>query len=190
MPNQPTASPSQQKSPVGGTLTAILGVSAIVAAGIATGITADEGRVYKAYRDPGGVLTICDGDTANVHVGEVDTPAQCDARRDRQLIAHAAPIVQCTPSIKGHGTATGEVINFAYNIGVGGYCGSTTAKMFNAGRWADACTHMMDWSAQSAPAPIRGAVSCKKLPTGRYLCILPGLVTRREHNRDGCLKGK
>lgn len=188
MPNQSAPSP---KPSTGGTIAALLGVSALVVAGISAQITANEGRVFKAYYDPAHVLTICDGDTTNVHVGEVDTPAQCDARRDRQLLAHAAPILQCTPGLKGQAYQLRAAINLGYNIGTGAYCGSTTAKLFNAGRpsWKAACGHMMDWSSASAAAPIKGAVSCKKLPSGRYLCVLPGLVKRRQQNVADCLKG-
>jgi lysozyme len=122
-----------------------------------------------AYRDIVGVWTICGGDTTNVKPGMVETSAGCDAREDRQLAAHAAPVLACTPRLKGRPNQLAAAISLAYNIGTKGYCGSTVARRFNAGDWAGACDAFLMWNKAG----------------GR---VVQGLVNRRRAERDLCRK--
>ena len=116
---QPAAKPAARRN----TLVALLGASA--AAGPYTSIPADEsgrkgsvsvtpaGQVVsipisgpehlKAYRDIVGIWTICDGDTQNVKPGMVGTRAGRRARLERQLLAHAEPVMACVPSLADEG---------------------------------------------------------------------------------------
>ncbi|MFV0625209.1 lysozyme [Sphingomonas sp. ac-8] len=122
-----------------------------------------------AYRDIVGVWTICDGDTANVKPGMVETAAGCELRLDRQLAAHAAPVLACTPALKGHPNQLAAAISLAYNIGTNGYCGSTVARRFNADDWSGACDAFLMWNKAG----------------GR---VVQGLVNRRRAERDLCRK--
>jgi lysozyme len=122
-----------------------------------------------AYRDIVGVWTICDGDTANVKPEMVETPAGCGIRYDRQLAAHAAPVLACTPGLKGHPNQLAAAISLAYNIGTDGYCGSTVARRFNAGDWSGACDAFLMWNKAG----------------GR---VVRGLTNRRRAERDLCRK--
>lgn len=143
------------------------------------------GRQYlQAYLDVAGIATACDGiirvDGRPVRLGDVFTPDQCAFHLERELIAHAQGMMRCTPDFRNHpdkeaiGPTLAAVTSFTYNIGVGGYCGSTAARRFNAGDWRGGCEAMMMWN--------------KARVNGR-LQPVRGLTLRRERERDLCLRG-
>ncbi len=135
------------------------------------------GREYrKAYVDVVGVLTICDGDTKNVRRGQVATRAECEARLERQLIAHARPVLRCVPGLGEPGRKNQLVasVSLAYNIGTTGFCRSSTARNFNAGQWVRGCHNMTLWN--------KGRVRGRLVP-------IRGLTLRRARERDLCLEG-
>lgn len=136
-----------------------------------------EGLELVARPDPIGIITACYGDTKNVRAGQRFTPEECRARLEQQLIAHAEPVLKCTPVLKGHTFQLAAVVSFAYNVGAAAYCGSTTAKRFNAGDWKGACRAMNESDA-GKPQWVYGG--------GR---VLPGLVERREFERALCERG-
>lgn len=173
-------------------LVALVGAGAAVA--LATMITKDEsGRTVdasvtrdgalvvehvsgpqyrRAYADIVGVWTICDGDTKNVRPGMVETEAGCTARLERQLVAHARPVLACVPGLQ-HPSRQNQLIasvSLAYNIGTTGFCRSTVARRFNAGNWRGGCDAMLLWNKAG----------------GR---VVRGLALRRERERALCLKG-
>jgi lysozyme len=154
-------------------LAAIIGVAA--AAILVPTVSQWEGRELRAYRDVVGVLTICDGDTNNVRPGQVATEAECDARLERQLIAHATPILEgfggkpCAPSLKDKPNALAASASLAYNIGVASYCRSTAARRFRAGDIAGGCDAFLMW----------------RFAGGREI---RGLLNRRKAERTICLR--
>lgn len=160
-----------QKKPVPKkTLASIIGV---VAAGVLyVSIPEDEGTRYKAYRDIVGVWTICQGDTKDVRPGQVATKAECQARLERQLIAHAEPVMQCTPELrkKGRDYQRAAAVSLAYNIGVNAYCRSTVDRRFDAGNIRGACDAFLMW-VKAGGKTVRG------------------LVLRRQRERAICLRG-
>jgi len=186
---QPAQSPSRvPKSP----LVALVGASAALA--LAVMIPKDEsgreveatlteqgelqvrhvsGPQYRrAYADIVGVWTICDGDTKGVRPGMVETEAGCQARLERQLIAHAKPLLACVPAL-GHPGRENQLVasvSMAYNIGTTGFCRSTAARRFNAGNWRGGCDAFLMWNKAG----------------GR---VVRGLTLRRERERALCLKG-
>lgn len=129
-----------------------------------------EGTRQTAYRDIVGVWTICTGDTANVRPGQVASKAECEARLERQLIAHAEPVLACTPSLRGHPDQLAAATSLAYNIGTGAYCRSTVDRRFDAGDWRGACDAFLAW----------------RFAGGREI---RGLLNRRRAERDICLRG-
>lgn len=145
-----------------------IAAAAIVAPFVSSWESGDKEHLV-AYRDIVGVWTICDGDTANVKPGMVETPAGCEVRYDRQLTAHAGPVLACTPGLKGHPDQLAAAISLAYNIGTTGYCRSTVARRFNAGDWPGACDAFLMWNKAG----------------GR---VVQGLVNRRRAERDLCRK--
>lgn len=165
MSDKPSPAPARSR----GSFFALVGAAC---AAIATPLVVkweSGGREHlTAYRDIVGVWTICDGDTQNVRPGMVETRAGCEARRDRQLAAHAAPVLRCTPSLRGHSNQLAAAISLTYNIGPSAYCGSTAARRFNAGDWEAACDAFRSW----------------RMAGGR---VVQGLVNRRADERRLCL---
>lgn len=137
-----------------------------------------EGEMLVAGPDPIGIITGCFGDTKDVKLGQRFTHDQCIARLEQRLIEHAEPVLKCTPGLKGHTYQLAAAVSFAYNVGAGAYCGSTTAKRFNAGDWKGACRAMNESDA-GKPQWVYGG--------GR---VLPGLVERREFERALCERGQ
>lgn len=165
----PTATGSPPpKKPIVGALAALVGM--MTAAALVTEIPKDEGIVLRGYLDPVGIPTKCMGDTQNVVVGRRYTLQECREGMERQLIAHAKPILACAPSLK---TADPYVryaaISYAYNAGTGRFC-RQVAPYFNRGDMKGGCR------ALGTPTTARGV-------------RLPGLVKRRAKEVAVCLKG-
>lgn len=128
-----------------------------------------EGREHRAYRDVVGIWTICDGDTKDVRPGQVASDAECDARLERQLIAHAKPVLKCVPGLKDRPNALAASASLAYNIGTTAFCRSTAARHFNAGHWRSGCNAFLSW----------------RFAGGREI---RGLYNRRIAEREICLR--
>jgi lysozyme len=126
----------------------------------------------RAYADIVGVWTICDGDTKGVRPGMVETREGCTARLERQLVAHAKPVLACVPALarpeREHQLVAS--VSLAYNIGTSGFCRSTAARRFNAGQWRAGCDAFLMWN-KAGGKPVRG------------------LTLRRERERALCLRG-
>lgn len=156
------------------TLAGVVGAAA--AAGLFVSIPEDEGTEYRAYRDIAGIWTICQGDTANVKPGMVETPEGCQRRLESQLIAHAVPVMQCTPRLAepGRDQQRWAAVSLAYNIGVNAYCRSTVDRQFDAGNWSAGCDALMAWN---------------KARVNGQLREVRGLTNRRQRERTICRKG-
>lgn len=161
----PKAAPA--KKPPVKTLAGVIGVAA--AAILAPLVMQWEGEERTAYRDIVGVWTICYGDTKDVTPGTTETKAQCQARLERQLIAHAEPVVKCTPGLKDKPHALAAAASLAYNIGPAAYCKSTADRRFDAGDIKGGCEAFTAW----------------RFAGGREV---RGLLNRRNAERAICLK--
>lgn len=152
------------------TLAAIIGLGG--AAILYVTVPKDEGTEYRAYRDIVGVWTICNGDTANVRPGMVETKAGCQDRLERQLIAHAKPVMACIPTLwdDGRDNQRAAIVSLAYNVGVAATCKSTAARWFRAREWRKGCDALMLWT-KAGGREVRG------------------LQLRREREREICLRG-
>ena len=129
-----------------------------------------EGKRNVAYLDPVKVLTICYGDTSGVKPGERASDDECVARLDRQLAAHARPVLACTPSLKGKPYQLAAAVDLAYNIGATRYCASQVDRRFDAGDIRGACDAMLAWRFANRVE-------------------MPGLLRRRQAERSLCLTG-
>ena len=160
-----------------GTQTTLAGVvGAVAAAGLFTTIPADEGTEYKAYRDIAGIWTICQGDTKNVRPGMVETREGCQRRLESQLVAHAVPVMQCTPRLAepGRDNQRWAAVSLAYNIGAAAYCRSSVDRAFDQGNWSAGCDAMMAWN---------------KARVNGQLRVVRGLTSRRAREREICRRG-
>lgn len=160
----------QTKQIKAGPKTLIGVVGAIAAALLMQTVPDEEGTRYRAYKDIVGVWTICTGDTYDVTPGLVETPAGCDARLQDQLIKHAEPVIDCTPGLADgeHPYQLASAVSLTYNIGTRGYCRSTAAKHFKAGRLVEGCNAYRSWN----------------MAGGR---VVRGLDLRRRRERQMCL---
>lgn len=104
-----------------------------------------EGTETTGYLDPVGIPTKCMGDTTNVIVGHRYSAAECRESLQTQLIAHAGPVLECTPSLAGRTDALAAAVSFAYNVGVSAYCTSTMAARVREGDLAGACAQLSRW---------------------------------------------
>lgn len=129
-------------------------------------------QYLKAYADIVGVWTICDGDTLGVRPGMTETEDGCKARLERQLVAHARPVLNCVPGLSDPAREHQLVasVSLAYNIGTGGFCRSTAARRFNAGDWRGGCDAFLMWN-KAGGREVRG------------------LTLRRQRERALCLTG-
>ena len=189
---QPVHRPAPKITPRQGTLAAIVGIGAATALltltpeeesgrrvkvevaqdGSAT-VQHVSGKQYlRAYRDIAGVATACDGITRGVRMGQTYTEAQCTALLEKELVIHAQGVMKCTPRIQGN-QAVAAVL-FAYNVGVGAYCGSTVAKRFNAGNMRGGCDALLAWDKARVSGVLRPVL---------------GLTKRRQRERALCLSG-
>lgn len=133
-----------------------------------------EGMVLRGYKDPIGIVTACAGHTKTAVLGRPYTPRECVDLLTEDLVEHAEGVLKCTPTLEGRPYQLAAATSFAYNIGVGAYCRSTTARRFNAGDIAGACRAMNESDSGAPQWVTAGGV------------VLPGLVKRRATERAMC----
>jgi lysozyme len=109
-----------------------------------------EGRRYVAYRDVGGVLTVCDGHTgSDIVAGKRYTTAECDAMLQKDLIAHEGRMLTCAPQLGDPFTVPDDtyvaINDWAFNVGTGAACKSTLIRKVKAGDLRGACMELSKW---------------------------------------------
>jgi lysozyme len=142
---------------------------ALAALGVAV-IGGFEGLRLTAYRDAVNVPTICYGETRGIRMGMTASKPECDAMLLRGLDEFADGVERCVPSARA--MPEGRYIahlSLAYNIGIGGYCKSSIARLQNAGDVVGACNAFLKYNKA-------GGVT------------FPGLTRRREKERAMCLR--
>ena len=140
-------------------LSALIG--ACVAAVLISDIRKDEGRRYHPYRDIGGILTICDGDTKNVRLGMKADDKECDNRTAQRLLDHAKVVTRCVPELleKGREFQLKAAISMDYNTGA--FCKGwwrkrqSPGELMAAGKWREGCKEMLRYNLVKGK-PIRG----------------------------------
>lgn len=151
-------------------LAAVVGIAA--ASLLFVSVPAHEGEVLTTYYDPVGIATVCYGDTDPEMTipGVVYTREECLQSLERQLVAHAEPVLACVPEVIASPEMTAAFVSLAYNIGSTAFCKSTVVKRFKAGDYAAACKSIELWNKAGG----------KKLK---------GLVRRRADERALCEQG-
>jgi lysozyme len=133
-------------------------------------VGAFEGLRLVAYRDGGGVPTICYGATAGVALGQSATKVDCDSRLVADLASHEAAMRACLP---GADQIPEKVylasLSLTYNIGARAACNSTLFIKLRAGDWRGACEQFPRWVYDNGVK-------------------VPGLVNRRAAERALCLQ--
>jgi len=144
------------------------GLAGVIALSIAL-IGPWEGRELQAYRDIVGVPTICYGETLDVQIGDVATPAECETMLARRVAQFEAEIRRCLPA-KLPDKTRAAFVSAAYNIGSRGFCGSSMSRRALAGDLRGACEALSLWNKAGGK-------------------VVRGLVNRRAAERALCLEG-
>lgn len=151
-------------------LAAVVGVSA--AALLLVIVPRHEGEVLTTYVDPVGVATVCYGDTdpAMAIPGATYSRAECLQSLERQLIAHAKPVLDAVPEVVASPEMTAAFVSLAYNIGASAFKKSTVVRRFKIGDYDGACAAIEMW----------------RYAGGKEM---PGMVVRRADERALCERG-
>ncbi len=129
-----------------------------------------EGLRRVAYSDPVGIPTICFGETRGVKLGERATTEQCKAMLETRVVQDFIPGVEKCVKVPMPAEREAAFVSFAYNVGVEKFCKSSVARKYNSGDTAGACDALL-------------------LYTKARGITLPGLVKRRENERQLCMEG-
>ena len=129
-----------------------------------------EGLRTEAYRDVIGIPTVCVGETKGIRMGMTFTKPQCEALLLKRLVEDFAPAMErCVTRPMGDDVYA-AFLSLSYNIGSGGFCKSSVARLYNAGDRRGACHAILAFDKAG----------------GR---VVPGLVKRRQAEEALCLKG-
>lgn len=126
-----------------------------------------EGLRQTAYRDVVGVATICYGETRGIRMGMTATKVECDAMLLKGLQEFEQGVLSCT-KVEMPMRRQVAMVSFAYNVGVGAYCGSSVVRLLNDNKPRAACDALLKWNKA-------GGV------------VFPGLTRRRQAERELCL---
>ena len=85
-----------------------------------------EGRSLDPYRDIVGVWTVCDGET-RVEMRSY-TEAECNAMSEAAFREHLDFVATASPGIEAWPFQHAAHADLAYNIGKGGYAGSSVSR--------------------------------------------------------------
>ncbi len=95
---------------------------------------------------------------------------EVDALFERDLITFERGVLRLIPGVTEHQGAFDALVSFSYNAGLGALMRSQIRIKANRGEWEKAADHLMDWTKGGGK-------------------VLPGLVKRRQAERDLFLSG-
>jgi lysozyme len=130
-------------------------------------IGAFEGLKTVAYLDPVGIPTACFGMTQGVEIGQEYSEVECEEYLFEKTIGYQRAVRQRVKVPLSEGQLA-AFTSFTYNVGVAAFERSTLLRKLNAGDYEGACNELPRW------VYARGVK-------------LPGLVKRREVERELCL---
>jgi len=128
-----------------------------------------EGLRTYAYRDPVGIPTACFGETKNIRMGDRFTVDECEGMLNVRVQEFGEAVDRCVLHVLPP-ERKAAYVSFAYNVGVNAFCGSTLVRKENAHDTRGACDELRRWTKAAG-------------------ITLPGLVKRRESERELCLTG-
>ena len=141
-----------------------LALALVLSAGGLAAISTNEGRVNKAYLDPVGIVTVCNGHTGpEVRLGQAKTDEQCDdlLRSDASFAEAGVKKYVKVPITQDQYDA---LVDFTFNVGVANLASSTLVHKLNAGDCHGAAAEFPRWNRAKG-------------------VVLPGLTARREQER-------
>jgi lysozyme len=129
-----------------------------------------EGLRTISYLDPVGIPTRCFGHTEGVRLGQRSTEEECKELLVDDLLKYNDGVRSCVRVTMSPSREAG-LTSFAFNVGIGAFCGSTLVKRLNMGD-PGACNELLKWT---------------KATKAGVKITLPGLVRRRQEERRLCL---
>lgn len=124
---------------------------------------------HEVYLDVVGVETGCYGQTGpHIKLGQKFTDEQCAEMLAEELVTFDTRLNRIFKIKYQNDYQHAAMVSFAYNVGVGNVQTSTLARLFNQGKYEQACDQLSRW------------VYAKKKKYG-------GLVRRREVEKAWCL---
>jgi lysozyme len=90
---------------------------------------------------------VCYGETRGVEQGDTYTPEECATMLSVALADYRDRLVTCIPALpqQPEGVQV-ALVSWSYNVGTGAACGSTLARLANAGDWLGACNQLPRWN--------------------------------------------
>ena len=126
-----------------------------------------------AYKDVVGIWTACIGETKGIKPGMRFTEAQCHSMFSERIVEFEMGMRKCLTAPDTIPAKTYAAFLVAtYNIGTGGFCGSSMARRANAGDLRGACDALLMWNKGGNPKR-----------------VIRGLTNRRQAERKLCLEG-
>ena len=132
------------------------------------GIATHEGFVGHTYIDAVGIPTIGFGTTKDVKPNQTITPERALIKLLQDANVMEKQLKQCIGDVPMHQHEWDAIVSWTYNVGTGAACKSTLVKKLKAGDYTGACNELTRWTYAGGKQ-------------------LPGLVKRREHERQMCL---
>ena len=133
-----------------------------------------EGLRQKAYYDPVGILTVCEGHTGkDIDRSKTYSLDECKALMSADMLKAIDQVEACVPGLPPHQLAAWS--DAVFNMGSKIVCdkkNSTAARMLASGNYADACRQLPRWN--------------KAFYAGVQV-ELPGLTKRRAREMAVCL---
>lgn len=126
-----------------------------------------EGVRTVAYKDPVGIPTACFGETQGVRMGQTYTLEQCQEMLGKRVEEFGRAVDSCV-IVPVPPRRKAALVSFTYNVGKDAFCRSTLVVKLNAGDVRGACDQLLRWTTAKG-------------------IQLPGLVKRREQERELCL---
>jgi lysozyme len=150
-----------------------------------------EGTKYRAYKDSGGQPTICNGHTKNVHIGMTATNDQCQQFLHDDLMDHTTMVLVVTPNLIQNQHALMAASDFTFNAGLGAWKKSPMASYFDRMDWAGGCQAFQHYYTGVTLAKPKSNLMWQPSvhKPGKWVCELPGLVTRRLKESHLCFTG-
>lgn len=129
-----------------------------------------EGLRQNAYPDPatgGAPWTVCYGETSGVKRGDHHSIAECKDMLVKSLKKYAEGIEACV-TVPLPDRRYVALVDFAYNLGVGGACNSSVVRLINEGKTKQGCDYLLKYNRAAG-------------------IVFPGLTRRRQAERELCL---
>lgn len=150
-----------ERTPPAGRAGAAAAAIAAAALAVIPFLTVREGTRLVPYRDVGGVMTVCTGET-RVEMRRY-SPAECSTMLRTAITRDYAPkVLACAPELANNRAAFDASIDAAYNAGPAAFCSSPMAAQFRARDWRAGCAAFIGWRATVKGRPVLGLANRRR----------------------------